>query len=58
MPFSINRLFNRWQLDDIKVVRRVIVSVIDATDVLIGIALVLPEPAFVVISVGFAILVT
>jgi len=53
MPFSIKRLFNRWQLDDIKVVQRVIVSVIGATVVLIGIALlVLPGPAFVVIPEG------
>jgi len=52
-------LFSRWKLDNIKVVRRVIVSVVGATVVLIGIALlVLPGPAFVVIPVGLAILAT
>jgi uncharacterized protein (TIGR02611 family) len=59
MRSSIKRLFSRWQLDNIKVVRRVIVSVVGATVVLIGIALlVLPGPAFVVIPVGLAILAT
>ena len=59
MRSSIKRLFNRWHLDNIKVVRRVIVSVVGATVVLIGIALlVLPGPAFVVIPVGLAILGT
>jgi tellurite resistance protein TerC len=59
MRFSIKRLFNRWHLDNIKVVRRVIVSVVGATVLLIGIALlVLPGPAFVVIPVGLAILAT
>jgi hypothetical protein len=49
MRSSIKRLFSRWHLDNIKVVRRVIVSVVGATVVLIGIALlVLPGPAFVV----------
>ena len=57
--FSIKRLFSRWNPDSIKVVRRVIVSVVGATVVLIGIALlVLPGPAFVVIPVGLAILAT
>jgi hypothetical protein len=52
-------LFSRWHLDNIKVVRRVIVSVVGATVVLIGIALlVLPGPAFVAIPVGLAILAT
>jgi uncharacterized protein (TIGR02611 family) len=59
MRSSIKRLFSRWHLDNIKVVRRVIVSVVGATVVLIGIALlVLPGPAFVVIPVGLAILGT
>jgi uncharacterized protein (TIGR02611 family) len=59
MRSSIKRLFSRWHLDNIKVVRRVIVSVIGATVVLIGIALlVLPGPAFVVIPLGLAILAT
>ena len=52
-------LFTRWHLDNIKVVRRVIASVVGATVLLIGIALlVLPGPAFVVIPVGLAILAT
>ncbi|HEY5767943.1 MAG TPA: PGPGW domain-containing protein [Candidatus Udaeobacter sp.] len=59
MRSSIKRLFSRWHLDNIKVVRRVIVSVVGGTVVLIGIALlVLPGPAFVVIPVGLAILAT
>ena len=53
------RLFSHWHLDNIKVVRRVIVSVVGVTVLLIGIALlVLPGPAFVVIPVGLAILAT
>lgn len=59
MLFSIKRLFSDWNLGNIKAVRRVIVSVIGATVLLIGIALlVLPGPAFVVIPVGLAILAT
>ena len=59
MRSSIKRLFGRWHLDNIKVVRRVIVSVVGATVLLIGIALlVLPGPAFVVIPLGLAILAT
>jgi uncharacterized protein (TIGR02611 family) len=59
MGSLIKRLFSRWHLDDIKVVRRVIVSVVGVTVLLIGIALlVLPGPAFVVIPVGLAILGT
>ena len=59
MRFSIKRLFSHWHLDNIKVVRRVIVSVVGATVLLIGIALlVLPGPAFLVIPVGLAILAT
>ena len=55
----MKRVFSRWKLDNIKVVRRVIVSVVGATVLLIGIALlVLPGPAFVVIPVGLAILAT
>jgi hypothetical protein len=57
MQSSIKRLFSRWKFDNIKVARRVILSVVGATVVLIGIALlVLPGPAFVVIPVGLAIL--
>jgi uncharacterized protein (TIGR02611 family) len=59
MPSSIKHLFGRWNLDNIKVVRRVIVSVVGTTVLLIGIALlVLPGPAFIVIPVGLAILAT
>jgi len=48
-----------WNIDNIKVVRRVIVTVVGATVLLIGIALlVLPGPAFIVIPVGLAILAT
>ena len=56
---SMKRLFGRWNVDDIKLVRRVIVSVVDVTVLLIGIALlVLAGPAFVVIPVGLAIIAT
>jgi len=49
----------RRKVDNVKVVRRVIVSVVGVTVVLIGIALlVLPGLAFVVIPVGLAILAT
>ena len=55
----MRRVFSRWKLDNIKVVRRIIVSVLGATVLLIGIALlVLPGPAFIVIPVGLAILAT
>src|SRR5262249_35663343 len=55
----MRRVFSRWNVDNIKVVRRVIVSVVGATVLLIGIALlVLPGPAFVVIPLGLAILAT
>jgi uncharacterized protein (TIGR02611 family) len=48
-----------WNIENIQVVRRVIVSVIGATVLLIGVALlVLPGPAFIVIPVGLAILAT
>jgi len=56
---SMKRLFSRCNVDNIKVVRRVIVSVVGATVLLIGIALlVLPGPALVVIPLGLAILAT
>jgi uncharacterized protein (TIGR02611 family) len=59
MRSSIKHLFSRLKLGNIKVVRRVIVSVVGATVLLIGIALlVLPGPAFVVIPIGLAILAT
>src|SRR5919106_5749035 len=59
MRSSIKRLFSHWHVDNIKGVRRVIVSVVGVTFLLIGIALlILPGPAFVVIPVGLAILAT
>jgi len=48
-----------WNIENIKIVRRVIVSVVGATVLLIGVALlVLPGPAFIVIPIGLAILAT
>jgi len=59
IPRWMKRLFSVLHVENIKVVRRVIVSVVGATILLIGIALlVLPGPAFVVIPVGLAILAT
>jgi uncharacterized protein (TIGR02611 family) len=54
------KLFSRISnTENIKFVRRVIVSVIGTTVLLIGVALlVLPGPAFIVIPVGLAILAT
>ena len=55
----MKRLFSFWNLENIKIVRRIIVTVIGATVLLIGIALlVLPGPAFIVIPSGLAILAT
>ena len=52
-------LFRTPNLDNVKIIKRVIVSVVGATVLLIGVALlVLPGPAFVVIPVGLAILAT
>jgi tellurite resistance protein TerC len=52
-------LSRTWSTVNIKLVRRVIVSVIGLTVLLLGIALlVLPGPAFIVIPVGLAILAT
>ena len=48
-----------WNTENIKVVRRVIISVVGATVLLIGVALLfLPVPAFIVIPIGLAILAT
>ena len=59
LPRWMKRLFSVWNLENVKVVKRVIVSVAGVTVLLIGIALlVLPGPAFVVIPVGLAILAT
>jgi uncharacterized protein (TIGR02611 family) len=58
-PRWMKRLLSVWNLENIKIVKRVIVSVIGVTVLLIGIALlVLPGPAFIVIPVGLAILAT
>jgi len=58
-PSLVKRLSSIWNVENIKVVRRVIVSVIGATVLLIGVALlVLPGPAFIVIPIGLAILAT
>ena len=55
----MKRLVSVWKLENIKIVKRVIVSVVGATVLLIGIALlVLPGPAFIVIPLGLAILAT
>src|SRR5213083_1369060 len=59
LPRWMKRLFSGLHVENIKVVRRVIVSVVGATVLLIGIALlVLPGPAFVVIPLGLATLAT
>lgn len=55
----IKRILSLWNVENIKIVRRIIVSVVGATVLLIGIALlVLPGPAFIVIPIGLAILAT
>ena len=59
LPRWMKRLFSVLNLENIKIVKRVIVFVVGATVLLIGIALlVLPGPAFIVIPVGLAILAT
>jgi len=56
-PSWTKRLVSVWNLENIKVVKRVIVSVVGATVLLIGVALLIfPGPAFIVIPVGLAIL--
>jgi uncharacterized protein (TIGR02611 family) len=56
-PLWMKGLSGIWNTENVKVVRRVIVSVVGVTVLLIGIALlVLPGPAFIVIPVGLAIL--
>jgi len=58
-PRWMKRLLSVWNVENIKIVKRVIVSVVGVTVLLIGIALlVLPGPAFIVIPVGLAILAT
>jgi len=59
VPFQMKWFSRIWNIENIKVVRRVIVSVVGATVLLIGVALlVLPGPAFIVIPIGLAILAT
>src|SRR5437899_10664407 len=59
LPRWMKRLFSGLHVENIKIVRRVIVSVVGVTILLIGIALlVLPGPAFIVIPVGLVILAT
>ena len=51
------RLDSVWNLENIKIVKRVIVSVVGATVLLIAVALlILPGPAFIVIPLGLVIL--
>src|SRR5207253_10405981 len=58
-PSWMKRLSSIWSTENIKIVKRVIVSVVGATVLLIGVALlILPGPAFIVIPVGLAILAT
>src|SRR5947208_2588523 len=58
-PSWMKRLSSIWSTENIKIARRVIVSVVGVTILLIGIALlVLPGPAFIVIPIGLAILAT
>jgi uncharacterized protein (TIGR02611 family) len=55
----IKRLVRNPNVDNVKIIKRVVVSVSGATVLLIGVALlVLPGPAFIVIPVGLAILAT
>jgi uncharacterized protein (TIGR02611 family) len=55
----VKRLSGIWSTENIEIARRVIVSVVGVTVLLIGVALlVLPGPAFIVIPVGLAILAT
>lgn len=55
----VKRLFRTSNVDNVKIIKRMTVSVVGATVLLIGVALlVLPGPAFVVIPVGLAILAT
>ena len=58
-PSWTKRLVGLWNLENIEIVKRVIVSVVGAAVLLIGVALlVLPGPAFIVIPIGLAILAT
>jgi uncharacterized protein (TIGR02611 family) len=56
-PSWVKGLSGIWSTENIKIVRRVIVSVIGVTVLVIGVALlILPGPGFIVIPVGLAIL--
>jgi uncharacterized protein (TIGR02611 family) len=58
-PSWMKQVSRIWDTENIKIARRVIVSVVGATVLLIGVALlVLPGPAFIVIPIGLAILAT
>jgi tellurite resistance protein TerC len=53
----IRQMFARAGLDQLPMVRKIVIGVIGTTILLIGVALiVLPGPAFVVIPIGLAIL--
>jgi tellurite resistance protein TerC len=59
LPTWVKHFRNILHVENIKIIKRVIVSVVGVTILLIGIALlVLPGPVFVVIPVGLAILAT
>jgi tellurite resistance protein TerC len=59
LPPWIKRLFEAATVGNLKLVKRIIVSIIGATVLLIGIALlVLPGPGFIVIVIGLGILAT
>src|SRR5436305_14456846 len=58
-PSWMKCLSSIWSTENTKIVRRVIVSVVGVTVLLIGVALlVLPGPALIVIPVGLTILAT
>lgn len=53
----IRQMFERAGLDQLPMVRKIVIGVIGTTILLIGVALiVLPGPAFVVIPIGLGIL--
>src|SRR5213596_2490210 len=59
LPNWMKCFFSILHVENVNVAKRVIVSVVGATVLLIGVALlVLPGPAFIVIPVGLAILAT
>jgi uncharacterized protein (TIGR02611 family) len=59
VPAWMKHFLSILHVENIKIIKRVIVSVVGLTVLLIGVALlILPGPAFVVIPVGLAILAT